>query len=579
MAAPRVTSVTPAYASPVTHDIVIRNGLVADGTGAEPVHADVAIDGDRITAVEPQVDGPGRREIDADGRLVTPGFVDVHTHLDAQLSWDAVGSSSCWHGVTSVVLGNCGVTFAPCKPADRRYLAEMMESVEDIPADSIMSGLDWSWESYGEYLDALDRLQKGLNTGGLVGHCAVRHYAMGERSLDESDPTDADLETMVAAVDEAIAAGALGFSTSRTLLHRVPDGRNVPGTFAPPREVLALADVLRRRRQGLFQVVPSFVSDGDVDPAADLALMTEVALATGRPVTFSVVQSAEAPGRYLEVLEGTEKAVAAGADMTAQTTARAVGLMYGAFNRTPFDRAPAWRELRSLDLEGRLAVMRDPAGRARLVADVDAHPPRLDLTKVMVMPDGDARYDLGPDDSLAATAARMGTTPADAFITLTLARQGRQLLTWAFRNDDVDAVETMLRSPVTIMGLADAGAHVGQILDASQSTFFLAHWVRDRGLCSVGEGIRRLTSQPAAVFGIPDRGVLRPGAYADVNVLDLDALALPQPTFVHDFPGGAGRFVQRARGYACTLVNGEVFMDGGEHTGALPGRVLRSQPS
>ena len=568
-----------AYPGPVTHDIVIRNGLIADGTGAPPVGGDLAIDGDRITELGPSVTGRGRREIDADGRLVTPGFVDVHTHLDAQLSWDPVGTSSCWHGVTSVVLGNCGVTFAPCKPADRRYLAEMMESVEDIPADSIMSGLDWSWESYGGYLDALERLPKGLNAGGLVGHCAVRYYAMGERSLDDSAATDADIEVMVGAVDEAVAAGALGFSTSRTLLHRVPDGRNVPGTFASTTEVLALADVLRRQRRGLFQAVPAFVSDGDVDPTADIDLLSEVAHVTGRPVTFSLVQSADAPGRYLEVLEATEKACAAGADMSVQTTARAVGLIYGAFNRTPFDRAPAWRELRSLDLAARLAIMGDPAGRARLVADVDAHPPRLPLTDVMVMPDGDARYDLGPSDSLAAHAARMGTTPADAFITLTLARHGRQLLVWAFRNDDMDAVETMLRSPVTIMGLADAGAHVGQILDASQTSFYLAFWVRDRGLCSVGEGVRRLTSQPADIFGLPDRGVLRPGAYADVNVLDLDGLRLPQPEYVHDFPGGAGRFVQRAAGFGYTVVNGQVFMEDGQHTGALAGQVIRSQPA
>ncbi|MDQ1397424.1 MAG: N-acyl-D-amino-acid deacylase, partial [Acidimicrobiaceae bacterium] len=236
----------------MAHDIVIRGGMVADGNGGEPQPADVAIDGDRVVAVG-QVDERGTREIDAEGRLVTPGFVDIHTHLDAQLSWDPAGTSSCWHGVTSVVLGNCGVTFAPCKPEDRRYLAEMMESVEDIPADSIMSGLDWEWESYGEYLTALDKLPKGVNAGGMVGHCAVRYYAMGERSLDEEPAGPDDIRAMQALVDEAISAGALGFSTSRTFLHRVPDGRPVPGTYAAVEELMALAEPMGRQHRGVFE--------------------------------------------------------------------------------------------------------------------------------------------------------------------------------------------------------------------------------------------------------------------------------------------------------------------------------------
>jgi N-acyl-D-aspartate/D-glutamate deacylase len=556
------------------HDIVIRGGAVADGRGGEPVRADVAIDGDRITAVG-SVDDAGRREIDARGRLVTPGFVDVHTHLDAQLAWDPVASSSCWHGVTSIVLGNCGVTFAPCRPADRRYLAELMESVEDIPADSIMQGLPWTWESYGEYLDAVDAMPKGVNAGGMVGHCAVRIHAMGERSLDEAPAGDDDIAAMAALVDEAISAGALGFSTSRTPMHHVPDGRLVPGTYADARELTALADVLRRRGRGVLEAVPNFIGSPD-SGKAEIDLFTELALVSGRPMTFAMIQTSEVPTRHTEILKQVEAAQAAGASLWPQTSARGVGVVFGVTHRTPFDKAPAWRELRALDLAGRLAVMRDPAGRARLIADALAKPSPIPMDQVFVLPDGDARYDNAPGTSLADIARRLGVSPAEAFIAMTLERDGRLLLNYPILNDDLGAVEEMLTSRVTLLGLADAGAHVGQIMDSSQPTYFLTYWVRERGVFSVGEAVRRLTSAPAELFGITGRGVLTEGAFADVNVIDLEGMRLPQPEYVHDFPGGAGRLIQKASGYDCTIVNGQVFMEGGEHTGAMAGRLLRS---
>src|SRR4051794_23699139 len=371
----------------MSHDIVIRNGMVVDGSGAEPVRADVAIDGDRITIVG-DVSDRGAREIDATGRLVTPGFVDIHTHLDAQLSWDPIGTSSCWHGITSVVLGNCGVPSAPGRPEDRQYLAEMMESVEDVPAQAIMSGLDWSWVSYGEYLDAIDRMPKGVNAGGMVGHCAVRTYAMRERSLDPDPATDADIAAMCELVDEAISAGALGFSTSRTPLHHVPDGRNVPGTFADAREVLAIAEVLGRHRRGVFESAPAFIGDATRNQS-EVDLMAEICLTTGRPVTFGMTQTSMAPTMHSEVLEAVEKAVAEGANLRPQTTARGVGIVFGLFYRTPFDRAPEWKALRKLDLETKLAMLRDPEQRARLVAAVDAVPSPIPMTSVFVMPDGD----------------------------------------------------------------------------------------------------------------------------------------------------------------------------------------------
>lgn len=561
----------------VGHDLVIRNGLVVDGTGAEPVPGSVAVDGDRITAVG-EVEGRGAREIDADGRYVTPGFVDIHTHLDAQLAWDPIGSSSCWHGVTSVVLGNCGVTFAPCKEGDRRFLAEMMESVEDIPADSIMAGLAWDWETYGEYLDAVDRMPKGINAGGMVGHCAVRIHAMGERALDDTPASDDDVAAMCALVAEAIDAGALGFSTSRTALHRVPDGRLVPGSHADARELMEIARVMGERGRGVFESAPALGErgqDGTRRTRSEVALLGEISRQTGRPATFGLSQTKRVPDVHTESLATVEAERAQGAQLRPQTTARGIGLLFGPACRTPFDGAPVWRALRDLPVDETLALMREPQRRAELIEAAEGLP-TIPMDELYVLPEGDARYDLGPEDTLVAHAQRRGVSTAAAFIALCDERNGRLLVNWPFLNDDLGAVEEMLQHPATVLGLADAGAHVGMIMDSSQPTFLLTYWVRERGLFSVAEAIRRLTSDTADLFGIPDRGVLRPGAYADINVLDLDGMRLPQPEYVHDFPNGAGRYVQRATGYDVTVVNGQVFMEAGEHTGALAGRALRT---
>ncbi|MBK9179363.1 MAG: amidohydrolase family protein [Acidimicrobiales bacterium] len=564
----------------MAHDLVIRAGTVVDGTGAPARTADVAIDGDRITAVGDVPEG-GRRELDAEGRVVTPGFVDIHTHLDAQIAWDPLGTSSCWHGVTSVVLGNCGVTFAPCRPEDRSYLAELMESVEDIPAASILSGLPWDWVTYGEYLDSLERLPKGLNVGGMVGHCAVRHHVMGERGLDEAPATADDVAAIAAVVDEAIAAGALGFSTSRTLLHRVPDGRPVPGTWAATDELFAIGDVLGRRRAGVFEVAPRFEKPGTdfENTRAEVHWMAEVARRSGRPVTFGIAQSDLGPTLYRRIYDFVDAEAAGGGLVRPQTTPRGIAIMFGLAARTPFDRAPAWRALRDVDLAGRLAAVRDPERRARLEADARDQLPPLDWAKVFVLATEPADYAFTAADSLAAHAERAGEDVVTAFLRISDETGGRAAFSFPFLNQQPEAVEWMLAHPSTVLGLADSGAHVGQIMDAGQPTWFLASWVRDRGLVSLEDGVRRLTSDTARLFGLDGRGVLAPGAYADVNVIDVDALALELPRFEHDFPGGAGRFVQRASGYDATVVNGRVFLDRGEPTGELAGVVLRSHPS
>src|SRR4051812_46249844 len=479
-------------------DVVIRGGTVVDGTGAPPRRADVGVHGGRVTALG-DVDGSAAREVDADGCIVTPGFVDIHTHLDAQLAWDPIASSSCWHGVTSVVLGNCGVTFAPCKPADREYLATMMESVEDIPADAILDGLAFDWESYGEYLGAIDRMPKGVNVGGMVGHCAVRFHAMGERSLDDAPAGDDDVARMQELVDEAIGAGALGFSSSRTFLHRVPDGRPVPGTFARAEELLAIADVLRRRGAGGVELAAR-LGEGDTDDLvntrAEVAWMARITREAGRPVTFNMAQTDTRPNLHTDVLAMVDEENAAGAGLRPQTTARGIGILFGLSHRTPFDRAPAWAALRDLPLEEKVRRLDDTLIAA---GDEVGHPL---LEQLYYLDPDDPRYDWTADDSLAALARAAGETPAACFVRLSRATGGRALFAWPFLNQRLDAVETLLAHPRSVLGLGDSGAHVGQIMDASLPTFFLSYWVGERGLFPLEEGIRKLTGEPAGLFGI-----------------------------------------------------------------------------
>ncbi len=559
-------------------DIVIRNGTLIDGTGAPGQPGDLAIEGDRIVAVG-KVDSRGAREIDATGKLVTPGFVDIHTHLDAQLAWDPAASSSCFHGVTSVVLGNCGVTFAPCKPQDRAYLAEMMESVEDIPAKSILSGLSWNWESYGDYLNAIDAMPKGVNVGGMVGHCAVRYHAMGERSLDEAPASEDDIRNICDLVDEAIGAGALGFSTSRTYMHKVPDGRPVPGTFAATDELLAIGAVMGRHRKGVFEAAARLGErDNDAldNTRRELGWMGQLSRDNGIKVTFGLLHSYRRPDLYRRVIQFADEENATGAHLRPQTTSRGVGVLFALDHITPWQQAPAWRELADKPFAARLTALEDESMRARLIAEAEAQPSALDLTQTYLLLDGRVHYAHEPENSLASYAARHGQSPAEAFIELNRAHQGRLVLYYAALNQSMEAIEEMLTHPTVVMGLADSGAHVGQIMDASSPTWLLSYWVRERGVLSVEQAIRGWTSETAELFGIRDRGVLRPGAFADVNVIDLDRLDLALPEYRHDFPEGAGRYVQTASGYDCTIVNGQVFMEGGQHTGALAGSTLRA---
>jgi N-acyl-D-aspartate/D-glutamate deacylase len=560
----------------VSIDLVIRGGTVVDGTGAPPTRADIAVAGDRIVeigSIDPSV---GARVIDAEGRIVTPGFVDIHSHLDAQLGWDPLMSSSCWHGVTSVVLGNCGMTFAPMKPGEAEVLAAAMESVEDIPASCILEGLPWNWESYGEYLNAIEQLPRGLNAGGYIGDVALRLYVCGDRSCEEDfRASESEVAQMKGLVREAMLAGALGFSLSRSLFHRVPDGRNVPGTWADPAEFIEVTSVLGELAAGVVESAPryNFPDRGGDRVEEELAWMADLSIRTGRPFAFNLQQISSLGDHYMRVLAIAREANLRGAQLRPQITPRGVGVLFSLAANSPLDSLPAWQPS-GWRLERRLDALRDPSYRALLIAEGAGMVPES-YDAMYVMRPGDVRYDFTPEDSLGALARRTGVGVVEAYIDLMLETNGAAIVNWPVMNQDETAIEHQLLSPVSILGLADAGAHATQIMDASQSTYLLAHWVRDRGVLPLESAVAKLTSDTAGFIGFKDRGILREGAFADINVVDLDGLGLGLPEIVHDFPGEVPRFVQRASGFDHTIINGVPFMEDGRHTGDLPGRVLR----
>jgi N-acyl-D-amino-acid deacylase len=551
----------------MAHDLVIRGGEVVDGTGAEPILADVAIDGGTITQVG-GVDAPGRREIDARGLTVTPGFVDLHTHLDAQIGWDPMLTPVSWHGVTTALIGNCGVTFAPCKPNDQKLLANMMETVEDIPADAILSGLPWSWEGYGGYLDALEELRPAINVGGLVGHCAVRYYAMGDRGVAEK-PTEADLDAIADAVAEAMDAGAVGFSTSRFLGHFLPDGRHVPGTHAEHAELVRISRTLAEHGGGLMQNVLNLGGDFD----GELSLLRKEAEASGDRVLFSVTSGrSDSSGQRLNA--AIDAMNADGHDVNAVAIPRGSGFVTGLVNILPW-RGGEWRRLAKLDFASRLAAIDDDSTFAQLVADAAANPSGQPMTEVFPLGDGAPNYTFGPEQSLQVLADANGESPAESFLRLSRESRGKALFTFRVFNPNPRALADLISGENVLPGLGDAGAHVGQIMDSGWCSFVLSHWVRDVGLYSLPEAVRRMTTAPARIMGLDDRGRLAPGLRADVNVIDTGRVRERMPEFVNDFPGGAGRFIQRAEGYAATICNGQIILENDEHTGARAGTVIR----
>jgi len=555
----------------VAHDLIIRNGTVLDGTGADGVRADVAVDGIRITFIGDLSGVVATREIDASGLLVTPGFIDLHTHLDAQVAWDPMMTSSSWHGVTTVLMGNCGVTFAPVRPDDRVFLAEMMESVEDVPRDAILDGLAWDWETYPQYLDSVQRMQPALNIVGMVGHCAVRYHVMGERSLTDEPPTPKEMDQMRAIAEESVAGGAVGFSTSRILLHVVPDGRYVPGTLAPIDEYLAIADGMNAAGGGLFQSVNDFATKA----GHEIGLLREMARACGDVLFSGGVGNGANTGvdMWGEFLAETNASVGR---ITLASASRPSGTLCGLAQVSPV-KGKQWKALLALPaLADRVAALRDPSSRALLVAEGVEKGMWYDPEHIYPLGTGPSPdYAETGGVSIAELARQAGVHPVDLVIDRLIASEGRELFNTWFFNRNVDALAQLLAFDHVYPGLADTGAHAGQICDADMATHYLTYWGRDRGIASVPDAVRRLTSLPAGVLGLVERGTLTVGHHADINVFDLEALASEHPVYANDFPGGAGRFKIKARGYAATLVNGAVVTEQGVNTGARPGKVLR----
>jgi N-acyl-D-amino-acid deacylase len=569
-------------------DLVIRGGTVVDGTGAPGRTADLAISDGVVTEVG-RVDGVARREIDADGALVTPGFVDVHTHYDGQATWDPLLSPSCWHGVTTVVMGNCGVGFAPVAADRHEWLIGLMEGVEDIPGAALSEGIQWGWESFPEYLDAIESQRRVMDVGTQVPHGAVRAFVMGDRGAKNEPATPDDIEAMAAIVREGIEAGALGFSTSRTLAHRAIDGEPVPGTFAAEDELFGIGAVLGDLGTGVFELAPAGVLGEDLAaPEREVSWMRRLAAAVKRPVTFALTQNNADPVAWRRQLELAAEAAAEGVPLRPQVHGRTVSILLGFSTFHPLAFTPAWGDTGLGLLPWREQVARieaDPELRRRIVSEMAAladdpvikgfmHPRRIYVL-------GDPPdYEPGPERSVAGVAAARGEDMWDVLVDLLLADGGRELLNSPVLNysdGSLDAVREMLLHPTSAFGLGDGGAHAGQTCDASTTTYLLSYWARDRkdGRLPLELAVHKLTQATASLYELGDRGVLAPGFVGDANVIDLERLELHRPRKVDDLPGGASRLVQTADGYVATVKSGEVTFEEGDHTGALPGVLLR----
>mgnify|MGYP003684429907 FL=1 len=558
------------------HDLIIRGGLIVDGTGSEPYMGDVAIDNDTIVAVG-KVEESGTREINANGHAITPGFIDLHTHLDAQAGWDPDLTPIVWHGVTTALIGNCGVTFAPCKPQDQAYLAGMMESVEDIPSAVILNGLAWDWESYGEYLDSLEKLAPAINLVGMVGHCAIRTYVMGERGVDD-EPTSDEIAQMAALAGKSVAEGAIGFSSSRLVAHRMPDGRSIPGTFANTEEMVAIAKAVGENN-GLVQNVLEY---SRLD--TEMALLREQALAAQTRVIFTAPHIPGAPGKANAYSDIIESMLAEGIDITGLALPRSFGFLSGLKTNIMF-MSPAWANLISLEFPARLAAIQNADTRATLIkeaSEMGSHgTPNLNewVGNFYSLGNGESpEYTKGPDESLPAIAAAAGEHPAETWLRVMLESNGEGLFHVRFGNHDYAAMEAFLKNDWVLPSLGDTGAHLTQIIDAGWATFMLSHWHREKGTFTLAETIRMLTSAQARILGFADRGTLAVGMRADVNIIDVDTVVEGQPTLIRDFPDDTPRLTQKAEGYLATICNGNIIVENGELTGQRAGRVLRNQP-
>jgi N-acyl-D-aspartate/D-glutamate deacylase len=573
--------------------MIIRGGKLVDGNGGVPFRGDVAVKDGLIVEVAPRVDGTARRVIDATGRLVTPGFVDIHTHYDGQVTWDDQMSPSSGHGVTTVVMGNCGVGFAPVRPGCEGWLIQLMEGVEDIPGTALAEGMTWGWESFPDYLDVLGQRRLSIDVGAQIAHGAVRGYVMGERGARNEPASPEEIARMRAIVHQAVDAGALGVTTSRVLGHRAMDGEPVPGTFAAHDELFALGYALRDAGTGVFELAPGGADGQDVIQApVEMAWMRKLSAEIGRPITFAMNQVEADPEQWRMLLAESLAACAEGAQCYPQVAGRPFGLLLGLQTHHPFAKRPTFRALSHLPLPALAQRLRDPDVRATILAEenlpvnpsvvwdeVPGNLPGL-LHRVYpmgVIPD----YEPLPERSVVNLARAAGVAPVELFYDLMLEDEGRAMLLLPIYNyawENHDAIREMLTHPQSVSGLSDGGAHCGMICDASIPTYLLTHWARDRVR---GERlplewvVKKQTRDTATLYGLGDRGVLEAGLRADINVIDFDNLRLDSPTMVHDLPAGGRRLLQQAEGYDYTVVAGQVTRDHGVDTEARPGRLVR----
>jgi N-acyl-D-aspartate/D-glutamate deacylase len=564
-------------------DLLIRNGTIVDGSGAPRYQGDVGIRQGRIVEMG-RVGSTAERIVDADGLVVAPGFVDGHTHMDAQVAWDPLGSCSCWHGVTTVIMGNCGFALAPCPPGEREWFARCLTAVEDIPTEAMLAGIDWTWETFPEYLATVDRLPKAINYGAYIGHSALRMYVMGKRALHEI-ATEADLDRMTAAVKEAIRAGAMGFSSSRAHTHVTPDNTPVASRIADWTEIDRLVGAMAELGAGIFQVGPD-ISGGRAQRAF-LARLKQVAVESGRPVMFGTIASRQGddPNPWTYQLDYLDECATAGARVWGQTTTRSINAIFSLKSYLPFDVLPAWRELRRLPLTEQKQRLADPETRRRLIAAEATMKPRDNVlqgggaaTTDPRKPDYHNLYAMKDvewnDPTVAELAAARQQHPVDVMIDLALANDD-QVFVQPLVNEQPDQVLGMLRHPRTLATFSDSGAHVCQEMGSSLQTHMLSYWVRARQAFTLEEAVRKLSFDNASAWGLADRGLLREGYRADLVLFDAARVKPSMPTVEMDLPGGARRLVQKAEGIAATIVNGEVTLEHGESTGRLPGVLLR----
>ncbi len=561
------------------YDIIIRNGTIVDGSGMPRFRADVGIANGKIAAIG-RLHENARETIDADGHIVSPGIVDAHTHMDAQVFWDPIGTCSCWHGITSVVMGNCGFSLAPCAEKDKLLVMRNLERAEDIAPEAMEAGIKWSWETFPQYLDAVERTPKGINYAAYMGHSALRTYVMGERAFD-SEANSEDLSAMKREVRAAVRAGAIGFTTSRTRNHQTPDGHPVASRLATWDEVRQLVGVMGEEGAGVFEIAGEDTGMNPEHIKDYLARLKALAVDTGVPVTYGMFSSRRAPDYWRPFFKLADESSEAGGRMFIQVHSRSLNLVLSFESVTPFDRMPVWRDIRKLSLAEQEAALRNPEtrramvqathdGSARNPEAVGAEPRGVNFKYLYLMDKATP-----PWRSVQEIADAAGKDPVDTFIELALAKNLKQFFLQPLANENQDHVLEMMKHPRSVVTFSDSGAHVSQIMDSSLQTHVLSHWVREKQALTLEEAIRMLTFVPASHWGLQGRGMLRPGWAADVIVFDPEKIAPMLPTLDHDLPAGARRLKQKATGLKTTIVNGQVLLKNNEHTGALPGQLLR----